>query len=187
MPIERFFPASVAGEVFSPDCGRVTMAIGTKGSSPGNVLPWTPEGMRASPGSTSFRVVARALGVLALLLGAVNGCSDLPPTVQGKVAKDLVALMDLDGGDCVKGKWTKDDSGLHTTTTSFGRTQIPYRPGSEYDVKLVCQRSGNTDMIALGLLKGDVQFVIGIDGSTRFVSSGIDRVDGKPFSENEFR
>ncbi|HLY76175.1 MAG TPA: hypothetical protein VKU80_18895 [Planctomycetota bacterium] len=162
------------------------MAIGTKGSSPGNVLPWTPEGMRASPGSTSFRVVARALGVLALLLGAVNGCSDLPPTVQGKVAKDLVALMDLDGGDCVKGKWTKDDSGLHTTTTSFGRTQIPYRPGSEYDVKLVCQRSGNTDMIALGLLKGDVQFVIGIDGSTRFVSSGIDRVDGKPFSENEF-
>jgi len=93
--------------------------------------------------------------------------------------------MDLDG-DCVKGKWTKDDAGLHTTTTSFGRTQIPYIPGREYDVKLVCQRSGNVDMIALGLLKGDVQFVIGIDGSTRFVSSGIDRVDGKPFSENEF-
>ncbi|HEV3029083.1 MAG TPA: hypothetical protein VG457_16010, partial [Planctomycetota bacterium] len=91
------------------------------------------------------------------------------------------ALMDLDT-DCVKGKWTKDDAGLHTTTASFGRTQIPYIPGKEYDVKLVCQRSGNVDMIALGLMKGNVQFVIGIDGATRYVSSGIDRVDGKPFS-----
>jgi len=161
------------------------MAIGTMGSGPGDVHPRGPEGLRALRKIISPGMSARAVALAALLLSVVTSCSDLPPTISGKVAKDLIALMDLDT-DCVKGKWTKDDSGLHTTTTSFGRTQIPYVPGQEYDVKLVTQRSGNPDMIALGLLKGDVQFVIGIDGSTRYVSSGIDRVDGKPFSENEF-
>jgi len=157
------------------------MAIGTTGSGPEDRHPGNQ-----TRGSCEGRGAGGARLLLLMLLVVGSGCSDLPPTVAGKVPKDLVALMDLDGGDCVKGKWTKDDSGLHTTTTSFGRTQIPYVPGREYDVSLVCQRSGNTDMIALGLLKGDVQFVVGIDGATRFVSSGIDRVDGKPFSENEF-
>jgi hypothetical protein len=161
------------------------MAIGTKGISTGGASPGNHQGMSKSPGSVGIRFSARALGLIAGLLCVASGCTDLPPTVAGKNPKDLIALMDLDT-DCVKGKWTKDDSGLHTTTTSFGRTQIPYQPGKEYDVKLVCQRSGNVDMIALGLMKGNVQFVIGIDASTRFVSSGIDRVDGKPFSENEF-
>jgi len=161
------------------------MAIGISGSSPGDAFPGSHHNPSKSPGSAGLQYSARALALIAMLLCAASGCSDLPPTVQGKVAKDLIALMDLDT-DCVKGKWTKDDSGLHTTTSSFGRTQIPYQPGREYDVKLVCQRSGNVDMIALGLMKGNVQFVIGIDGSTRYVSSGIDRVDGKPFSENEF-
>lgn len=161
------------------------MAIGTTGSSPGDFFPGNHLVLRRPPERLGSGHYSRLLGMLALLLCSTTSCSDLPPTVQGKVEKDLVALMDLDT-DCVKGKWTKDDSGLHTTTTSFGRTQIPYVPGREYDVKLVCQRSGNVDMIAVGLLKGDIQFVIGIDGSTRYVSSGIDRVDGKPFSENEF-
>jgi hypothetical protein len=161
------------------------MAIGTTGSSPGDFFPGNHREVRRPPERLGPGYSGRLLGLLALLLCCTTSCTDLPPTVAGKVPKDLVALMDLDT-DCVKGKWTKDDSGLHTTTTSFGRTQIPYIPGREYDVKLVCQRSGNVDMIALGLMKGDIQFVIGIDGSTRYVSSGIDRVDGKPFSENEF-
>lgn len=156
------------------------MAIGTTGSGPKD-----RSSENQARGSRWGRGAGGARVLFVLLLGVASGCSDLPPTVSGKVPKDLIALMDLDS-DCVKGKWTKDDAGLHTTTSSFGRTQIPYVPGREYDVKLVCQRSGNVDMIALGLLKGDIQFVIGIDGSTRYVSSGIDRVDGKPFSENEF-
>jgi hypothetical protein len=140
-------------------------------------------GARTGSGHDSSGRTAMMLTALMLSLGV--GCTDLPPSVTGKVAKDLTALVDLDK-DMVKGKWTKDDSGLHTTTTSFGRLQIPYIPGQEYDVKLVTQRSGAVDMIALGLMKGDVQFVVGIDGSTRYVSSGIDRVDGKPFADNPF-
>jgi hypothetical protein len=182
---ELFFLAVVARKVYSPDCGRVTMAIGTMGSSPGDVHPRSGQGLRALPQILISGISTRVIALAAMLLCVATSCTDLPPTVQGKVAKDMIALMDLDK-DCVKGKWTKDDSGLHTTTTSFGRTQIPYQPGQEYDVKLVCQRSGNVDMIALGLMKGNVQFVIGIDAATRFVSSGIDRVDGKAFSENEF-
>jgi hypothetical protein len=138
---------------------------------------------RRRGGYDSF--IRTALVLTALMLGQGIGCTDLPPSVTGKVAKDLTALVDLEK-DMVKGKWTKDDSGLHTTTTSFGRLQIPYIPGQEYDVKLVTQRSGGVDMIALGLMKGDIQFVVGIDGSTRYVSSGIDRVDGKPFADNPF-
>ncbi|HLY10428.1 MAG TPA: hypothetical protein VKW04_14090 [Planctomycetota bacterium] len=121
---------------------------------------------------------------MLLLACCGAGCSQLPPSVSGKVATDLVALMDLDK-DQIKGKWTKDDSGLHSTTASFGTILIPYLPGEEYDVKLVCQRSGNVDMIALGLVKGTTQFVVGIDGSTSIVASGLDRVDGKPYCDNE--
>ena len=161
------------------------MAIGTSGSSPGDFFPGIQDSQRGSPQGSGFGAARAAWGLIALVLCIASGCTDLPPTVQGKVAKDLVALMDLDGGDCVKGKWTKDDSGLHTTTTSFGELTIPYIPGEEYDVKLVCQRSGNVDMIALGLLKGATPFVVGIDGTVSVTASGLDRLDGKAFNDNE--
>jgi hypothetical protein len=135
----------------------------------------------SSWGIRSLKGASRALLLLAFV-GA--GCSELPPSWTGKVPNNLLNLIDMDK-DIVKGKWTKDDSGLHTTTTSFGRAQIPYIPGEEYDVKLVCQRSGGTDMIALGLVKGNNQFVVGIDGTTKFTASGLDRLDGKPFTDNE--
>jgi hypothetical protein len=135
-------------------------------------------------GSSRSQPLPQAMWVFLLVVCLGAGCSQLPPSVTGKVPIDLVALIDLDK-DQVKGKWTKDDSGLHSTTVSFGEVQIPYIPGSEYDVKLVCQRSGNVDMIALGLLKGGTQFVVGIDGSAGPTASGLDRLDGKPFNDNE--
>jgi len=119
-----------------------------------------------------------------LLACLAAGCSQLPPSVTGKVPTDLLGQIDLEK-DQVKGKWTKDDSGLHSPATSFGEVQIPYLPGEEYDVKLVCQRSGVVDMIALGLLKGNIPFVVGIDGTSSVTASGLDRLDGKPFNANE--
>lgn len=139
------------------------------------------ERMRVGRDAPGLRLRAWA-GVLLICLGA--GCTQLPPSVTGKVATDLLGLIDLDK-DQIKGKWTKDDSGLHTTATSFGAVQIPYLPGEEYDVKLVCQRSGAVDMIALGLVKGNVPFVVGIDGTVNVTASGLDRLDGKSFIDNE--
>jgi hypothetical protein len=141
-----------------------------------------PEGGPAIPRLRAVRLLALALLGFAGSFG--TGCSELPPSITGKVPNDLIKLIDLDK-DQVAGKWTKDDSGLKTSTTSFGRVQIPYIPGQEYDVKLVCQRSGVTDMIAVGLVKGDAQFIVGIDGSTKVTASGLDRLDNKPFSDNE--
>jgi hypothetical protein len=120
--------------------------------------------------------------LLAALTG--TGCSELSPALTGKAPKDLLKLIDLDK-DSVKGSWTLDDGGLKSPGASFSRVQIPYVPGDEYNVKLVAQRMLGTDMIALGLVKGGVQFVVGIDGSNKYVASGIDRIDNKPFSENE--
>jgi len=134
--------------------------------------------------SSRTHTLPRAMWAFLLFACLGAGCSQLPPSVTGKVPIDLVALIDLDK-DQIKGKWTKDDSGLHSTTISFGEVQIPYIPGSEYDVKLVCQRSGNVDMIALGLLKGGTQFVLGIDGTVGVTASGLDRLDGKAFNDNE--
>jgi len=142
----------------------------------------------AVPRGNSLQFLRRSrpwvLGGLVLLGILGTGCTQLPPSVTGKVPTDLLQLIDLDK-DQIKGKWTKDDAGLHSTTTSFGGVVIPYIPGEEYDVKLVCQRSGNVDMIALGLLKGSTQFVVGIDGTSSVTASGLDRLDGKAFNDNE--
>jgi hypothetical protein len=127
-------------------------------------------------------LVAMGWILLASITGA--GCSELSPSITGKAPKDLLKLIDLDK-DSVKGSWTLDDGGLKSPGASFSRVQIPYVPGDEYNVKLVAQRMLGTDMIALGLVKGGVQFVVGIDGSNKYVASGIDRIDNKPFSENE--
>jgi len=135
-------------------------------------------------GLSRLHRVSGAKWALVLLAGLAAGCSQLPPSVTGKVPTDLLGQIDL-AKDQVKGKWTKDDSGLHTSTTSFGAALIPYIPGEEYDVKLVCQRSGTVDMIALGLLKGNTQFVVGIDGTSSVTASGLDRLDGKAFNDNE--
>jgi hypothetical protein len=112
------------------------------------------------------------------------GCSELPPSITGKTPNNLLKLIDLDR-DAIKGSWTLDGGGLRSPGCSFARVQIPYIPGEEYTVRLVAQRLFGTDMIALGLVRGDRQFVVGIDGSNKYVASGIDRIDEKPFSENE--
>lgn len=142
----------------------------------------TGEGRDAPRHRVQARRLATWAGLVLMVLG--SGCSQLPPSVTGKVPIDLLAMIDLDK-DQVKGKWTKDDSGLHTTATSFGAVTIPYLPGEEYDVTCVCQRSGNVDMIALGLVKGSVPFVVGIDGTVNVTGSGLDRLDGKSFIDNE--
>jgi hypothetical protein len=142
-------------------------------------------GVLRNPGRTGGRSLRPlAAGGLLFLVLAGGACSELPPSISGKAPNNLLKLIDLDQ-DSVKGTWSMDDSGLKSPGCSFGRVQIPYVPGEEYNVKLVAQRLFGTDMIALGLVRGGKQFVVGIDGSNKYIASGIDRIDEKPFSENE--
>ncbi|HXX92493.1 MAG TPA: hypothetical protein VEN81_02600 [Planctomycetota bacterium] len=121
-----------------------------------------------------------AVGLLGLI-----GCSELPPSMTGKVPVDCMGLIDLDK-DNVAGKWTKDDSGnLKTTTSPFGRCQVPYIPGEEYDVKVAAQRSNGTDGLVIGLVKGANQFAVVVDGATKAIGTGIDQLDKKSFVDNE--
>jgi hypothetical protein len=128
----------------------------------------------------------RALGGVVLVLALGTGCSQLPASITGKVPLSMFDLCDIDK-DCVKGKWTKDDSGaVNTTTTSFGRLQAPYIPAMEYDCKVVAKRTGSTvDALVIGLIKGDVEFALVIDGATKAIATGIDKMDNKSFTDND--
>jgi hypothetical protein len=125
-------------------------------------------------------------GSIALLLLGLAACSELPASVTGKVPVDCIGLVDLDK-DNVKGKWTKDDSGaLKTTTSPFGRVQVPYIPSDEYDVKITAQRTGSVvDALVVGLVKGGNEFAVIIDGATKATATGIDKFDGKSFTDND--
>jgi hypothetical protein len=123
--------------------------------------------------------------ILAVGLFGMMGCSELPVSMTGKVPVDCIGLIDLEK-DNVAGKWTKDDSGnLKSITAPFGRVQVPYIPGAEYDVKVAAQRTAGSDGLVIGLTKGANQFAVVIDGATKAVATGVDQMDKKTFTDNE--
>lgn len=105
---------------------------------------------------------------------------------EAKVPEKVDLLQGLDfKKDAVLGKWAFEEKVLVAPTVRFGRLQIPYQPPEEYDVRLVAERKAGTDSIVLGLVGKGRQFAVVIDAFAKDPFSGVDRVDGKAFPDNE--
>ncbi len=105
---------------------------------------------------------------------------------EAKTPEKVDLLQGLDfKKDAVLGKWAFEEKVLVAPTVRFGRLQLPYRPPEEYDVRLVAERKAGADSIVLGLVGKGRQFAVVIDAFAKDPSSGVDRVDGKAFPDNE--
>ncbi|HLY09598.1 MAG TPA: protein kinase [Planctomycetota bacterium] len=106
------------------------------------------------------------------------------PVVAPKGTIDLLALVDpqqdaLGGPVRMEGaKLVCPAEGLYT------RAQIPYLPPAEYDLTIVAERKGGSNSLNLGLVVGESQAMVILGGAAGDVS-GLERIDGKNFAENE--
>lgn len=98
---------------------------------------------------------------------------------------DLLKMIDPKK-DAVTGDWRfEKDSLIMPAGTPCHFLQIPYVPPDEYDLRIVAARkSGNLDLF-LGLVGGGKNMLLHIDGSAAGNKTGIERIDGKGWEDNE--
>jgi hypothetical protein len=132
-----------------------------------------------------MRSVPGIAGVLALLVGAsvsLAAGDDPPPAKKRPV--DLLALA-MTGGRPVKGQWVVVKKALVSAPADQGSlVQIPYEAPEEYDLELTAERIKGTDSLGIVLPLGRNQPCVVLDGLNATVS-GIGRVEGKPFHQND--
>lgn len=100
---------------------------------------------------------------------------------------ELLALIDPDK-DAVHGHW-KVAGGILTTPSEPRhqphRIRLPILPGSEYDLELVAERKGGQPAIVIGLVSGDRQVALDLDGWGEGDRAGLSNIDGKNGYDNE--
>ena len=126
----------------------------------------------------AFAALLLAGGSTMLTAGCATAGSGGPPKV------DLLKLLDFKK-DTVSGKWSFEGAVLLTSPTKFARIQVPFHPPAEYDVRLAAVRTAGTDSIVMGLVGGGRPFAVIVDAFEKNPFSGIERIDGKAFPDNE--
>jgi hypothetical protein len=97
---------------------------------------------------------------------------------------DLSALVDPER-DAVAGRRVRAGKGiLGTTTDAFPRVLFPVAAPAEYDLTLDVERKEGFRSLIVGLVSGESEFAIHIDGWTGTVS-GLDLLDNQGADQNE--
>lgn len=82
--------------------------------------------------------------------------------------------------DAAKGSWALEDRKLVGQEAEGATVMIPYQPPDEYDLAVTLTRRSGTDAIVIGLVGGNSQFELVVDGhSGKGGRSGLELVDGK--------
>ena len=84
----------------------------------------------------------------------------------------------------IEGTWQMDGDALVSPLDQRARLQFPCNPPDEYALFLVAERKQGTGSINIGLVAGDSQFQVILDGASP-PTSGLDMLDGKRFNLNE--
>ena len=133
-------------------------------------------------------LLSQATGLVKIRLqkrleGVVKPGSAQPPMLGPTV--DLLKMIDP-RKDAITGDWRMEkDSLIMPAGSPCHFLQIPYIPPDEYDLRIVAARkSGNLDLF-LGLVGGGKNMLLHIDGSGAGNKTGIERIDGKGWEDNE--
>jgi serine/threonine protein kinase len=109
------------------------------------------------------------------------------PVPAPKAATDLISLIDPTQ-DIVSGAIRVEGSKLVLPGEGpYVRALLPYLPPAEYDLSVVAERKSGTDSLNLGLVVGDAQAMVVLGGTINGDVSGLERIDGRNFAENETR
>jgi hypothetical protein len=107
-----------------------------------------------------------------------------PKEVELSGTVDLLDFIDAKT-DSVAGSWGFEDNSLVTSAVSWGRLQLPVAPPEEYDLQFQATRKGGANSLNIGLVVGERQVVLIMDGWDKGDKTGLDRVGEKSFFENE--
>jgi hypothetical protein len=93
---------------------------------------------------------------------------------------NLMALIDPKR-DAVKGEWTLEEGFLINKGDEGVCLQIPFQPPDEYDLRLTLKRFGSVDSFWIGLVAGNTQVTLLIDGypANAVYMSGFEQIDGR--------
>ena len=124
-----------------------------------------------------FRVVR--VTTKDLSVGATSGSSPVAPTAS----IDLLSMIDI-RRHTTRGQWQRLRSALVSVPGQYDVIQLPYRPPDEYKMEITAERIKEGDDLQIGVVRGQTQCVIVLDGWGGEVS-GISWVDGHRANENE--
>lgn len=141
------------------------------------------------PSSTGSAIVGRYGGGIGL-----EHRGKLPPSEDeinqfrqyepaGKTI-DLLALTDPQKNE-INGKWQFDGKTLVSPKIQYARLKIPYSPPEEYVLEIEAVRTKGRNDLAIGLVAGGSQFLVGLDGMGPGDTSGLHLLDGKGIASNE--
>ncbi|HET6882235.1 MAG TPA: hypothetical protein VFI31_18870 [Pirellulales bacterium] len=96
---------------------------------------------------------------------------------------DVLALIDP-ARDAFSGQWSLDAGKLVLHPSPLTLLELPCTVPDEYSLTLVSEKGEGYNELRIGLVFGSGQALVVIDAEDGHVS-GLDRVDGKPFDQNE--
>ena len=105
------------------------------------------------------------------------------PTVPAGGMLDVLALIDP-ARDAFLGQWSLDSNKLVLRPSPLTLLELPCAVPDEYSLTLVSQKGEGHNELRIGLVFGSGQALVVIDAEDGHVS-GLDRVDDKPFDQNE--
>lgn len=97
---------------------------------------------------------------------------------------NLLALTDPQK-NIIKGKWQFDGKTLVSPKTPYARLKIPYAPPEEYVLEIEAVRTKGRNDLAIGLIAGGSQFLVGLDAMGPGDTSGLHLLDGRGINSNE--
>ncbi len=108
-----------------------------------------------------------------------------PPVAPLTARLDLLKMIDPKRHGIV-GSWKLESGGLVVPRADGARLQLPFQPPEEYVLSLTVERVSGRDALAIGIIVGGAQAVVGFDNFYG-TYSGLEHIDGQRLNVNETR